>query len=222
MPFTIYYTFWLEERHGFNKQVWTVDNYIKIIKMNSISNSNCFCFLKTPGFFIKDTIKKYILGILISLPLVAAVIFIVQSGGDYFFLYLWIFVTLVIVLLMTVYPDYIAPLFDKYSPLQEGELKSQIEKLAASIDFPLKKLYVVEGNRYLLYHFLVHLIICNCSFKKKVPNVRPTATPISMASSTTSELCCLTRSLRDTSRRSRKLQTALQNLPKRVVIILKF
>jgi hypothetical protein len=32
MPFTIYYTFWLEERHGFNKQVWTVDNYIKIIK----------------------------------------------------------------------------------------------------------------------------------------------------------------------------------------------
>jgi STE24 endopeptidase len=91
----------------------------------------------------------------------------VQSGGDYFFLYLWIFVTLVIVLLMTVYPDYIAPLFDKYSPLQEGELKSQIEKLAASIDFPLKKLYVVEGNRYLLYHFLAHLIICNCSLKKK-------------------------------------------------------
>ena len=83
---------------------------------------------------------------LISLPLVAAVIFIVQSGGDYFFLYLWLFVTLVIVLLMTVYPDYIAPLFDKYSPLPEGELKSQIEKLAASIEFPLKKLYVVEGR----------------------------------------------------------------------------
>lgn len=121
MPFTIYYTFWLEERHGFNKQ--------------------------TPGFFIKDTIKKYIVGMLISLPLVAAVIFIVQSGGDYFFLYLWSFVTLVIVLLMTVYPDYIAPLFDKYSPLPEGELKSDIEKLAASIEFPLKKLYVVEGSK---------------------------------------------------------------------------
>ncbi len=150
MPFTIYYTFWLEERHGFNKQVlWIlIDNCKDIIKMNSISISNYICFFKTPGFFIKDTVKKYILGILISLPLVAAVIFIVQSGGDYFFLYLWIFVTLVIVLLMTVYPDYIAPLFDKYSPLQEGELKSQIEKLAASIDFPLKKLYVVEGRRY--------------------------------------------------------------------------
>ena len=51
---------------------------------------------------------------------------------------------------MTVYPDYIAPLFDKYSPLPDGELKTKIEKLAASIDFPLKKLYVVEGYTLLL------------------------------------------------------------------------
>ncbi len=47
---------------------------------------------------------------------------------------------------MTIYADYIAPLFDKFSPLPDGELKTQIEELAASIDFPLKKLYVVEGN----------------------------------------------------------------------------
>ena len=71
---------------------------------------------------------------------------IVERGGEYFFVYLWAFVTLVIVLLMTVYPDYIAPLFDKYSPLPEGELRTKIEALAASIDFPLKKLYVVEGT----------------------------------------------------------------------------
>lgn len=121
---------------------------------------------------------------LISLPLVAAVIFIVQSGGDYFFLYLWSFVTLVIVLLMTVYPDYIAPLFDKYSPLPEGELKSDIEKLAASIEFPLKKLYVVEGT-------LVNVNLATLASSKmplfliQVPNVRRTATRISMASLTT-------------------------------------
>lgn len=120
LPFSVYYTFWLEERHGFNKQ--------------------------TPGFFVKDMIKKFLVGMLISLPLVAALIYIVQKGGDYFFVYLWLFVTLVIILLMTVYPDYIAPLFDKYTPLPEGELKTLIEKLAASIDFPLKKLYVVEGK----------------------------------------------------------------------------
>ena len=50
-----------------------------------------------------------------------------------------------------VYPDYIAPLFDKYAPLPEGELKTEIEKLAASIDFPLKKLYVVEGNNLFIW-----------------------------------------------------------------------
>lgn len=46
-----------------------------------------------------------------------------------------------------VYHDYIAPLFDKYTPLPEGELKTAIEKLAASLQFPLKKLLVVEGSK---------------------------------------------------------------------------
>ena len=46
---------------------------------------------------------------------------------------------------MTVYPDLIAPLFDKYEPLPEGELRTRIEELAAQIKFPLTKLYVVEG-----------------------------------------------------------------------------
>ncbi|CAG2161795.1 unnamed protein product [Oppiella nova] len=48
---------------------------------------------------------------------------------------------------MTVYADYIAPLFDKFTPLPDGELKAQIERLAQSIDFPLKKLFVVEGSK---------------------------------------------------------------------------
>ena len=48
-------------------------------------------------------------------------------------------------LLITIYADYIAPLFDKFTPLPDGDLKSRIEDLAASIDFPLKKLFVVEG-----------------------------------------------------------------------------
>lgn len=47
---------------------------------------------------------------------------------------------------MHIYPEYIAPLFDKYNPLPEGELKTKIEELAASLDYPLKKLYVVEGK----------------------------------------------------------------------------
>lgn len=47
---------------------------------------------------------------------------------------------------MTVYPEFIAPLFDKYTPLPEGDLRTKIEALAEKLNFPLKKLYVVEGN----------------------------------------------------------------------------
>jgi STE24 endopeptidase len=49
--------------------------------------------------------------------------------------------------MMTIYPEFIAPLFDKYEPLPDGELKMMIEALASRLEFPLKKLYVVEGRR---------------------------------------------------------------------------
>ena len=122
------------------------------------------------------------------MPLVAAVVFIVQQGGSYFFVYLWFFVTLVIVLLMTVYPDYIAPLFDKYTPLPEGELKTEIEKLAASIDFPLKKLYVVEGSIFYYFFFSPKDYLLTPYSLSQFLNVRLTATPTFMDSLKTSEL----------------------------------
>nr|CAD7569434.1 unnamed protein product [Timema californicum] len=89
LPFSVYYTFVLEERHGFNKQV----------------------------------------------------------GGDYFFIYLWVFAMVTTIFLMTIYPNVIAPLFDKYTPLSQGMLRARIEDLAQSISFPLTKLYVVEGSK---------------------------------------------------------------------------
>lgn len=49
-------------------------------------------------------------------------------------------------LIVAIYADYIAPLFDKFTPLPDGDLKTKIEQLAEGIDFPLKKLYVVEGE----------------------------------------------------------------------------
>ena len=51
-------------------------------------------------------------------------------------------------LLITIYADYIAPLFDKFTPLPDGDLRQEIEKLSESINFPLKKLYVVEGTTF--------------------------------------------------------------------------
>ena len=83
----------------------------------------------------------------ITFPLLAAVIKIVYWGGDFFFVYLWAFVVGFTLFMMIIYPEFIAPLFDKYTPLPEGELRTEIEQLAASIDFPLYKLFVVEGSK---------------------------------------------------------------------------
>lgn len=121
IPIAVYKIFVLEERHGFNKQ--------------------------TPGFFVKDQLKGLLVSTTLSLPITSAVIAIVQRGGDYFFLWLWAFVSVVSLLFMTIYPSVIAPLFDTYRPLDDGELRTNIEKLAASLRFPLKKLFVVEGSK---------------------------------------------------------------------------
>ncbi|XP_058822873.1 CAAX prenyl protease 1 homolog [Topomyia yanbarensis] len=121
MPFKIYSTFVLEEKHGFNKQ--------------------------TPGFFVKDQIKSFLVGQVLTVPIVSAIVYIVQIGGDYFFIWLWVFMGIVSLILITVYPVYIAPLFDKFRPLEDGKLKSSIENLAASVKFPLGKLFVVEGSK---------------------------------------------------------------------------
>uniref|UniRef100_A0A1L8ED04 CAAX prenyl protease n=1 Tax=Haematobia irritans TaxID=7368 RepID=A0A1L8ED04_HAEIR len=121
LAFKIYGTFVLEERHGFNKQ--------------------------TPGFFVWDQIKGLIVSNILTVLLSAAIVFIVQWGGEYFFIYLWAFAGIISLVLLTIYPIFIAPLFDKYTPLEDGELRTSIEKLAASLKFPLTKLYVVEGSK---------------------------------------------------------------------------
>ncbi len=121
LPFSIYKTFVLEEKHGFNKQ--------------------------TVPFYVKDQIKKFVVMQIIILPLVAAIIKIIHWGGEYFFVYLWFFVLVFTIFMMVVYPEFIAPLFDKYTPLPDGDLRTKIEELASSIHFPLYKLFVVEGSK---------------------------------------------------------------------------
>lgn len=121
LPLKLYKTFVLEEKHGFNKQ--------------------------TLRFFVWDQVKGLIVGQVIMMPVTAAIIFIVQRGGELFFVWLWIFTGIVSLTLLTIYPIFIAPLFDKYTPLEEGPLRKSIEELAASLKFPLTNLYVVEGSK---------------------------------------------------------------------------
>jgi STE24 endopeptidase len=90
----------------------------------------------------------------ITVPITVGVLYIIHAGGDLFFVYLWGFCCVVSFVLMTIYPSVIAPLFDKYTPLPEGQLRNEIEQLAASVKFPLKKLYVVEGWCSFFFLFL--------------------------------------------------------------------
>ncbi|KAH8275583.1 CAAX prenyl protease 1 homolog [Drosophila bipectinata] len=121
LPFKIYKIFVLEETHGFNKQ--------------------------TAGFFVWDQIKSFLVTQVLMIPITAALIFIVQRGGDNFFIWLWMFTGIISLVLLTIYPIFIAPLFDKYTPLEKGPLRQSIEDLAASLKFPLTKLFVVEGSK---------------------------------------------------------------------------
>ncbi|XP_062863298.1 CAAX prenyl protease 1 homolog [Trichomycterus rosablanca] len=121
LPWSLYSTFVIEEKHGFNKQ--------------------------TLGFFLKDALKKFAVTQCILLPVTALLLYIIKIGGDYFFIYAWLFTLAVSLVLVTIYADYIAPLFDKFTPLPDGELKTDIESMAQSISFPLTKIYVVEGSK---------------------------------------------------------------------------
>ncbi|PQM35629.1 hypothetical protein Pyn_17718 [Prunus yedoensis var. nudiflora] len=120
LPFSLYSTFVVEARHGFNKQtIW---------------------------LFFRDMVKGICLAVILGPPIVSAIIVIVQKGGAYLAIYLWAFMFVLSLVMMTLYPVLIAPLFNKFTPLPEGELRLKIEKLASSLKFPLKKLFVVDGS----------------------------------------------------------------------------
>lgn len=121
LPWELYSTFVIEERHGFNKQTLWV--------------------------FASDKIKVLLLGIIIGGPVLSGVLHIIKWGGDYFYLYTWAFLAVVTLFMLTIYPTLIAPLFNKFTPLPEGELRTKIEALASRISFPLSQLYVVDGSK---------------------------------------------------------------------------
>lgn len=105
------------------------------------------------NFFIKDKIKNFLLVQVIALPITAAAISIVKWGGRFFFIWLWVFAVVTSLFIMTIYPEFIAPLFDKYTPLPDGPLKTKIEELAKQVNFPLFKIYIVEGKTFMFVLF---------------------------------------------------------------------
>ncbi|QSL66409.1 hypothetical protein MERGE_000788 [Pneumocystis wakefieldiae] len=121
LPVTIYSTFVLEEKFGFNKQTF--------------------------GLFVTDLIKTQILIVIIGGPALFIFLKIIAYFGHVFFFYLWLFVFIFQMVLIVIYPTLIQPLFNKLTPLPDGELKSKVEELASNLKFPLKKLYVIDGSK---------------------------------------------------------------------------
>jgi len=121
LPFGLYSTFVIEERHGFNKQ--------------------------TLSLYFIDKLKGLVLGVVLGAPAISALLYIIKWGGPYFYIYAWVFLFVFTLFMMTIYPNVIAPWFNKFDPLPDGELKTAIEALAASISFPLTKLFVVDGSK---------------------------------------------------------------------------
>lgn len=121
LPWSLYSTFVIEERHGFNKM--------------------------TLGFYFKDSLKKIAVSQAITSVLITPLIWLIKWGGDYFFIYAWGFTFAFTMAIFFVYMDFIAPLFDKYTPVPPSPLRTAIEDLAKSINFPLTKLFVVDGSK---------------------------------------------------------------------------
>jgi STE24 endopeptidase len=121
LPFSVYSTFVIEERFGFNET--------------------------TPTTFVLDRLKGLALGVALGGPLLAAVLWFFQSTGPYGWVYAWIAVTAVLLLLQFVAPRYLMPLFNDFTPLPAGELRDAIFDYADRVDFPVNEVYVMDGSR---------------------------------------------------------------------------
>jgi STE24 endopeptidase len=120
-PFSIYKTFVIEEKFGFNKT--------------------------TPKVFAGDILKTLLLALLIGTPLLAAVLWFFEETGQMAWLWAWGGITVVSLLLQYIAPTWIMPLFNKFVPLEEGELKSAIMQYAGKVHFPLTGIYVLDGSK---------------------------------------------------------------------------
>ena len=121
LPFSLYSTFVIEERFGFNKTT-----------------------LKT---FILDLIKSVILALCIGGPLLAAVLWFFQEAGNLAWLYCWLGVTVFTLILQFLAPVLIMPLFNKFTPLEDGDLKNSITDYARAQQFAIKGIYTMDGSK---------------------------------------------------------------------------
>jgi STE24 endopeptidase len=121
IPFSIYSTFVIEERFGFNKT--------------------------TPRTFILDIVKGLALAIVIGGPLLAGVLAFFQYAGNLAWLYCWIVTVVFLLFIQLIAPTWIIPLFNKFTPLEDGDLRESILSYANKVKFSLQNVFVMDGSR---------------------------------------------------------------------------
>jgi STE24 endopeptidase len=97
--------------------------------------------------FILDKLKGILLRALIGIPLLAGILAFFIYAGDWAWLYAWLVVTAFTLLMQYIAPTWIMPLFNKFTPLEEGELRNEIEEYTKKVDFSLKGLFVIDGSK---------------------------------------------------------------------------
>lgn len=121
LPFGIYSTFVIEEKFGFNKTT-----------------------VKT---FILDIIKGFALSIILGGPILAGILYFFQYTGEYAWLYSWIAAVAFTLIIQYIAPTWIMPLFNKFTPLEEGDLRKSIFSYADKVKFTLKNIFVMDGSK---------------------------------------------------------------------------
>lgn len=121
LPLSLYRTFVLERRFGFNRT--------------------------TPALFAADLLRGMLLGIVIGAPVLAAVLWLLAHGGPHFWLWTWLAWCSFILLLSWAYPTLIAPRFNRFTPLQDTTLQSRIQALLQRCGFTSNGLFVMDGSR---------------------------------------------------------------------------
>jgi len=121
LPFTLWRQFRLEARFGFNRM--------------------------TPGLFAADLAKGLLVALVLGTPLAAAILWLMAEAGSLWWVWAWGLWTAFNLLLLFIFPTFIAPLFNKFTPLSDPELASRIKQLAQRCGFALNGLFVMDGSR---------------------------------------------------------------------------
>jgi len=120
-PFSIYSQFVIEDKFGFNKMTWKL--------------------------FIADKLKGYMILLILGTPVIGLILYFFEKTGDLAWLYAWIMTSALSIIIQPLYVNFIAPLFNKFTPVGETELGSAIDDYLKQINFPVSGVFMMDGSK---------------------------------------------------------------------------